>query len=294
MAQEMRRERRHRDFVQAEIRDRQRQYDRDTSRHLVARTILGWSFLLLLFFGTASIAVTFFPALCSEQPKCTVHPAVETAAKFLNALLPVISGWVGAVIAYYFVERVHDRARVERPRFADHVRSIPITSAMLTMPEIEYVEIERAEDGSIKTQLSDVLYVIRSQLRSRVPVFEWIDDRRVVGGKRYFVLRYVVHESTLYEFLVRKAGTELNALTLEDLFADPVSRARLEGSMAAIAQRATLSDAKSAMDSNPKVQDVVVTLNGRADEPFVGWLTNVSVLRRCVAGAASLDGDATE
>ena len=48
-------------------------------------------------------------------------------------------------------------------------------------------------------------------------------------------------------------------------------------SIAVVSQRATLADAKDAMESTPNCQDVFVTKNGKREKPVVGWLTNVRI-----------------
>jgi hypothetical protein len=155
---------------------------------------------------------------------------------------------------------------------------------MRTMPEVEFVEIELDPDGSPTNRLSEVIGVLKAG-KTRIPLFEWN-----AKGK-FFILRHVLHESTVFEFLARRGAANSEEIPLAELLSDPTTRARLDGTLALVPQRAALADAKVVMDANRRIQDVAVTLNGGAEEAFIGWLTNVDVLRHCIAGAGVLDDE---
>ena len=46
-----------------------------------------------------------------------------------------------------------------------------------------------------------------------------------------------------------------------------------------VPMNSTVADAKIAMESTPRCQDVIVTDSGRASEPMRGWITNVDISR---------------
>jgi hypothetical protein len=51
----------------------------------------------------------------------------------------------------------------------------------------------------------------------------------------------------------------------------------VEKSIAFVASKATLEDAKAEMEKTSNCQDVFVTQTGKADEPIQGWLTNTEI-----------------
>ncbi len=89
------------------------------------------------------------------------------------------------------------------------------------------------------------------------------------------VLKYLIHYSLLKAFMAQQP----NDPSLADLLADEERRTLIEDTIAFVPRSGTVGDAKAAMDATTKCQDVIVTQNGRRDEPAVGWLTNVDLIR---------------
>ena len=257
----------------------------DEARADLAKMIIRWSLVLILIFGIGTIGIAIW-----LRPPAKENSAIDVALGILNSLLPILSAWVGAVLAYYFVNKATEEANrttlaaIRRRNFSDAVRAQPITRAMRNFDEIDCLELSiLGETQKISTQMGALVELLSR--RTRAPLFVW--DAK----KRQFVLRYVLHQSTVYEFLYRTRPDDLKKITIQDLLDDPSTRMRWDMTLAHPSQRSTLADAKAAMDANPRIQDVVVTLDGNPGSAFVGWLTNVDVLRHCVAGASSLDDE---
>lgn len=259
----------------------------DRARQGLAVLIIWVSVILIAVFAGVAIWMAW-----EDKPTQNGKSAAEVAQGVLNGLLPIASAWVGAVLAYFFVNQATEDANrttlqvLKRRTFADTVRAVPIMAAIRTMPQMEYVYIEHdSSTGAATTRISDLLEIFDAKGRTRAPIFEWRE------ADKAFVLRYILHESTVFDFLRRNPAVDPKTVSLSALIDDPASRLRWDRSIAYVSQTATLADAKAAMETDKRIQDVVVTLNGRPDEPFIGWLTNVDVLRNCVAGATSLDQD---
>lgn len=252
----------------------------------LAKLIVWGAIALIFVFGVLAIGVAVW-----LRPPAEETGAVDVATGVLSLLLPVVSAWVGAVLAYYFVNQATEdanRTTLEalqgRTPFADAVRAVPITTAMRTMPQITHVTLEiDTATKRVTTPIARILDVLIEQRRTRAPLFAWD------AATKSFVLLYVLHESTVYEYLWRNKDINPETEPIQSLLDDPLTRMRWDMTLAHLPQRAALADAKAAMDSNPRIQDVVITLNGDRGGAFVGWLTNVDVLRHCVAGASALD-----
>ena len=272
-------------------------HSEDLARSQLAFIIIMISAGLILVFGLISIGVAFWfnDGSCSVGTSDCTEPtqsiAVEMASNFINALLPMLSAWVGAVLAYYFVNQANKEANrntlelLNRRSFSETVKQVPITSVMRIFPQIDPVIVKLNDNGEIITPISKILEIFDNQGRTRVPIFIPQD------GRKRLVLRYVLHESTVYEWLARKHDGQraLNTITIQELVNDPSTRKRWDITVGHLSIDATLSDAKQIMDANPRIQDVAVTVTGEPYGEFAGWLTNVDVLRHCVAGASSLD-----
>ena len=91
-----------------------------------------------------------------------------------------------------------------------------------------------------------------------------------------------MHRSTIDGFVSSRATQaatldQLNALTLADLLANSQFQKLVQNTVAIIPDTATLSQAKQAMDAVPHCQDAFVTHEGSANNPVLGWVTNVVI-----------------
>lgn len=136
----------------------------------------------------------------------------------------------------------------------------PVEEKMLPLSRITVFKLTLPEG---KTKLADIDALCGPGI-TRIPV---IDDDGV--------LRYLIHRSLLKEFMAARTGDP----TLADLAQDADKRALIVDAIAFVPLSATVGDAKAAMDATSKCQDVIVTHNGKRDEPVIGWLTNIELGR---------------
>ena len=131
----------------------------------------------------------------------------------------------------------------------------------------------------MENQNMDAIEAIRkkySPVVTRVPVFN-------ADGSAHCV----IHKSILYKFISDqccKDGSsqvtkpiDLTTLTLEGLLADEATRSLVVESIAFVPPKATLADAKAAMDGVEHCQDVFITEKALSKKPVLGWLTNVDI-----------------
>ena len=88
-------------------------------------------------------------------------------------------------------------------------------------------------------------------------------------------LKYLIHRSLLKEFMAEHQGEP----SLADLAEDEDKGPLIADTIAFVPRAGTVGDAKTAMDAKSKCQDVIVTPNGRPNEPVLGWFTNVDLIR---------------
>jgi hypothetical protein len=118
-------------------------------------------------------------------------------------------------------------------------------------------------DSEDRTALSDLQAILAPGI-TRIPVLD-------ASG----ALRYLVHKSVLAEFQANWKGT--HPPTLADLAGDAKIHALIYDATVFVAETVTAGEAKAKMDSEPACQDVIVTKNGKRDEPVLGWLTNIEL-----------------
>lgn len=200
-----------------------------------------------------------------------------TTQTLFSALLPLVGTWVGTILAYYFSR---ENFQTASRSFLDTVKEltpieklgkIPVKDAMLKIGTIKAVKMKagRSEKDIKLEELKKLL----DGVVTRIPV---LDEKGAV--------RYVIHQSMLYKYIAEESCAKGPAfqfadVTLEDflnfeLMKDYVSRTR-----AFVAADQTLADAKVQMEAVPGCQDVFVTEHGQADEPVLGWLTNIEIAK---------------
>lgn len=264
--------------------------DGSKTRDNLARIVVPLSIWAVIGFAFLALAVPFafsvLGMLTPQAPMSSADKAASAAMVVLNVVAPIFAGWVGAVIGYYFANKSHRDAASNVERFlkylspSEKLRSAPMKLAMKLPASMSMVTVSRDGGGRIINPISEALAVVKGQYRTRAPLVETVKR----GGVEFQRMVQVLHESTLYDFLHRKAaeGKKLDELTIQDLLDDPVSAERLSGTLKALCDNDPLLEAKKLMERNPRVQDVVITTTGQLDAPMVGWVTNVDVLRHII------------
>jgi hypothetical protein len=147
-------------------------------------------------------------------------------------------------------------------------RAMLVTSRMIRFGDFLYKDLGQVTPESLK------LMALRKELDARglnrVPVFDALRHPL-----------YIIHRSMIEQFILNQFEREVSPhdLTLADLLADPDMRQMFENTFVVVKQTATLAEARDAMSVRQGCNDVFVTAHGNRDEPVVGWLTNVDIVR---------------
>ena len=147
-----------------------------------------------------------------------------------------------------------------------------VDKVMIPLGKIKSIKItaEKNED----TITLDEIYLMYEGVVTRVPV---LTEQNAV--------KYVIHQSLLFQYIARKNVESANNQQIFDIkktflkdFLGHTGIIEMVGnSFAFIKQTATVEDAKIAMESVKNCQDVFITETGNADSPVIGWLTNVDI-----------------
>jgi len=129
---------------------------------------------------------------------------------------------------------------------------------------IQEFDVTGKEDKDIK--LLDIRKRLNDIKRYRVPLMS--------DGKKK--VRYVVHQQPLDTYLVDKPGNP--DATLKELL-DSDTGKPIKTGLAFIREKATLAEAKTAMESAQNCQDVFITDTGDSSGKVLGWLTNNEIRR---------------
>jgi len=198
----------------------------------------------------------------------------------LNSVLPLFGSWVGTVLAYYFsrenfeaaTRSVNDMAKQLTAQ--DKLHAAKVKDTMIRRALFHAEIVKNATDGkpnfaSAELKLSLILDRLdKANKGSRIPILDENDHPL-----------YLIHRSNIDRFLATKAldGHSIKGLNLKDLLDDPGMQEILDHGFTLVRQDADLAEAKDKMDNARDCLDLLVTQNGKENEPVLGWITNAKI-----------------
>jgi len=213
--------------------------------------------------------------------------AKEAAQLVLSSLLPLLGTWVGTVLAYYYSKENFEAAtRGQQDLVRSVVQRLQSTNvADKMMPAASVFKIAIPAGQALKDvalQAVSDMYETPGGNGQKISRLLFVNDKGVCVA--------IIHRSIWLEML--NAGAKLTPPldvtrdTLEKVLGEsyPTKVSKtfedfVTGTLAHVAQNKTVADAKSAMESIPLCQDVIVTQSGSDKEPMLGWISNVDIAR---------------
>ena len=161
----------------------------------------------------------------------------------------------------------------------DHARKdklgdkMSVNEKMIPLNKITFFIIP--DNKSLNEIKLDELYELLNETITRVPV---LNEKNV--------LKYVIHQSIIFKFIVESGiaasdsskSFDVRNLTLEDFLSYPGIRELVEDAIAFVPNTATILEAKEEMEKINNCQDIFVTKTGNREEEVFGWLTNVDII----------------
>ena len=205
------------------------------------------------------------------------------AQSVLNSVLPLFGSWVGTVLAYYFSRENFEAATRSVNEMAkqltslDKLHAAKVKDTMIRRADIHVEIVKSATDGkpnfeSAELKLSSILDRLKRANTDkgflRIPILDQNDHPLLL-----------IHRSNIDRFLATKAleGKSIEDLTLKNLLDNSEMKKILDHSFALVRFDADLAEAKDKMDNTSGCLDVLVTQNGKENEPVLGWITNAKI-----------------
>jgi hypothetical protein len=200
----------------------------------------------------------------------------DIARYLLGVLLPVIAGWVGTVLAFYFGKDNFETATKSFQALTSQQKlaSTPVEKlglllqglgSALTLATSDPSEAEKVALDPIDTAFTINKGTPEEKTFERLPVL-------LSDGVPYLVL----HRSRLNAFLRIAPSNDPKNSTLADLFKS--TNWQPAQSFVTVNMQATAAAAKAEIESKPRCSDVFVTTDGTAKGQAIRWITNVDLL----------------
>jgi hypothetical protein len=195
-----------------------------------------------------------------------IHNNPQDGKDVLSTVLPVFASWVGMVLAFYFGQRSFQAATEQAQKLAkispEERAKAPIASIMRRFRDTVHFTIPTGQ-----SEVDVTLAALRDKLKektSRLPIVD--ADRKP---------KYMIHESSLDKY-EKAGGSEADTLeTFLDKQREKGVEFGLGKAFVAVGEDATIAEAKRGMEQVAFCQDIFVTAQGTADEPLIGWVSNV-------------------
>jgi len=154
------------------------------------------------------------------------------------------------------------------------VSEMLVDKAMIPLGKIKSIKI--TADKNEDTITIEEIYLMYEGVVTRVPV---LADN--------FTLKYIIHQSLLFQYIAQKNVESANNQVIFDIkqtylkdFLGHTGIVEMVGqSIAFVKPTTTVADAKIAMESVKNCQDVFVTETGTPESPVMGWLTNIDITK---------------
>ena len=228
-------------------------------RDKLARLVVVGSFLTLF--------ALVFMLVCLAQSEN--KEASEAAKNAFTAVLPVLAGWVGTVLAFYF-SAASQEASLDKVISQSGVGPGP--SAPVSSKMIPYASIVELQDLSKNKPENISIENLQKAFEAPLPNGAKVTRLLFVENG---VFKYILHIGALNAFRVKpSAGATFAAMLLDEDTLHQISKL-----VVFVAANASLGDAKAALDKVNGAQDIIVTGSGSSTEPMLGWLSNIDLTK---------------
>jgi hypothetical protein len=237
-------------------------------RYRLARWVVIGSFLTLFLLVGALIGLA--------QGNKDVADAAKSA---FSTILPVLAGWVGTVLAFYFSAASQERTSASLDKAIS--QSGPggggpgklVSEKMLPLSSIVGLQkLEEKEGGAKEIPIEELKKAFDATLPNGAKVTRLLF---VEGG----VFKYILHIGALNAFLVKTQSAEQRPTKFGDMLNDEETLHQISKLVVFVSAAATLGDAKAALDKVSGAQDIIVTGTGNSTDPMLGWLSNVDLTK---------------
>lgn len=239
-----------------------------------------WRYSLAIWIVVwALAAITILGAFALNAAGSSNAAQITGIKDIISILLPVISAWVGTVLAYYFsrenfVAAAQQTANLVKQLSPDEkLRSVKVRDVMIAIADATKLTLDKPAD-KVKLQADIIDLMEKGKKGDRLPLLD-------PQGK----IVQVLHRSSVDRFMAEKlkAGAKADDLTLKELLDDGEMKKILTDSFATLSDTATLADAKKLTDEKPNCDDIFITDNGQPGGKVIGWLTDVLIAEHAKA-----------
>jgi len=237
----------------------------------------------------------FLIVMARENISCTPadNPAFGRVKELMGILVPVISTWMGTILAFYFTKENYEAAN---RNVSAMVKQVTGTDEKLQEQKAKDVMMKPEdfslllEENEAKFKEENVNVLIKKMEDSH-------SERMAILQKGTLKFIFLIYRTTLerFAFGYNEESIKLNSgikkdtyppakLTVKDMYESDYKTMKdilaLDVKNYFVSETATLAEVREKMKDNTICQDVFITKTGKTDEPVLGWITNNMVAEK--------------
>jgi hypothetical protein len=201
------------------------------------------------------------------------------------SILPLLGTWIGTILAFYFSKENFTAANESVRTLVDKITSDKKLASINAKEKM----IKLADINKYTTPYDDISVENTILLKEMLSYLNQINRNRLVLLSSKNQAKMVIHKSIITEFIAMNANS-FETCTLKDMRDSGTERIKriIDNSVAFIDENATMQTAKKKMDEKNGggkeeiCQDIFLTATGNADEPVLGWITEVEIAKNSV------------
>ena len=217
-------------------------------------------------------------------------PDFNHIKELFGILLPVISTWMGTVLAFYFTKENYEAANRNVSAMVNQITGIDQklqelkASDIMLKPETFCLKLVKDADAFKNEKLNNLIAEMGKSHSDRMPVLQEGTLKFVFLIYQQTIDRFISGVSSGSILLKDKATKPATDLTVQDMFDSDFAVIKsilaLDFKDFFLPVTATMVEVKQKMQDNTICQDVFLTKTGKMDEPVMGWITNNLVIEK--------------
>lgn len=217
---------------------------------------------ILLYYSLAAITLLSIAAIFADP---------KQAKEILAMVLPVISAWVGTVLAFYFGKDNFESANIQAREMMAKLSPKERESSLI-------ISIMRQVRNITSYQISSSTNINQIKLEQFIPLYKGFVSRLPILNDADVPL-YMLHKSSIDRYLGAGGKSDNSLQELVEHQQKEGHEFGLNQGFVIVSKNTAIKDAKALMQKINSCQDIFITENGNEGEALLGWVSNVRLTK---------------
>ncbi len=245
--------------------------------------VMGTNITRFVMWGTIIMGIVgiSFSIVALNVDETRTKNAFTIIQYVFGVLLPLWGTWIGTILAYYYSKDNFESANKSVQQIVDKftsekkLQSVKAKDVMIDREKLIVQVLSQTEDLSKFKLKEDCLDFLKANKIRRVII---LDDKDCA--------KYVIHRDLISYFISSESlvDNSVKGYTLKDMYEKSSTdiKSTFDNSVKFIGEDSSLLEAKNIIQQNKLCQDVFITKNANANEPILGWITDITIAENSI------------